>query len=414
MTKFILNTRAALKCLTCAAFVLSMTCNMWAQVVHELPSPAATGSGQSNLMTDARGRVYLSWIERLSKGRAALRFAVREGKAWSMARTIAEGEDWFVNWADFPSIMALPDGSLAAHWLVKSGPATYAYDVRIARSFDGGKSWSAPITPHRDRTKTEHGFVSMFPAAGGGLGTVWLDGRETKADGHGGDHDSGGHGQMTLRYATIRGNSKTFKIENETLVDARVCECCQTSAALTSEGPVVVYRDRTNEEIRDISIVRLRKGRWTQPQTIHADNWRIDGCPVNGPSVAASARRVAVAWFTMGDKNSPRVRLVFSEDAGATFSTPIEIDDGDPVGRVAVMMLEDGSALVSWIERTKAGAEVRARRVRADGTRADSITVAPSGAARSSGFPRMARVRDKIIFSWTGTDRVHTAEMALR
>lgn len=414
MMRPLLPARPVFGWLTGAAFVLCLTCAARAQVVRELPSPAAEGSGQSNLSVDVRGRVHLSWIERPSKGRAALRYSVREGAGWSRPRTIAEGVNWFVNWADFPSLAALPDGSLAAHWLVKSGPDTYTYDVHVSRSFDGGKTWSAPFIPHRDGTKTEHGFVSMFAARGGNLAAVWLDGREMKGGGHAGAHDSGGHGQMTLRYATLRGRGKDFKAADEAVIDARVCECCQTSAALTSEGPVVVYRDRTDTEVRDISIVRLRGGRWTEPKTVHADDWRIDGCPVNGPSVAASARLVAVAWFTMGDTDTPRVRLAFSTDAGATFSRPFEVDDGDPVGRVAVLMLDDSSALVSWVERTKAGAEVRARRVRPDGTRGASITVAPSGAARSSGFPRMARSGDKIIFSWTGTARVLTAEMALR
>jgi hypothetical protein len=397
------------------------------QLVRETASPAAPGSAQSNLAVDKRGRVYLSWIERLEKNRFALRFATREGAGWSAPRTIAEGANWFVNWADFPSIAALPDGSLAAHWLVKSGPAVYAYDVHVSRSFDGGRSWSPSHVPHRDGTQTEHGFVSMFPAAGGHLAAVWLDGREMKTtaaagDGHNNSSaaapaskaagDGHGHGQMTLRYATLGRARKGFRIEDEALLDARVCECCQTSAALTSEGPVVVYRDRSDAEVRDISIVRLRRdGRWSAPVQVHADNWRLDGCPVNGPSVAASGRRVAVAWFTLADTNTPHVRLAFSRDAGASFSPPVKVDDGDPVGRADVLLLDDGSALVSWIERAKGGAEVRVRRVHPDGRRGDAITVAPSGAARSSGFPQMIRARDRIVFSWTGQRRVLTAEM---
>ena len=394
------------------------------QSVREIPSPAAPGSGQSNLAVDRRGRVYLSWVERLEKNRFALRFATRAGAGWSAPQTIAEGANWFVNWADFPSVAALPDGSLAAHWLVKSAPSAYAYDVHVARSFDGGRTWSAPVVPHRDGTPTEHGFVSMFPAGDGRLAAVWLDGREMKTTAAGDGHNSGGgapqqaagdghgQGQMTLRYATFGRDRKGFKIEDEALLDARVCECCQTSAAVTSEGPVVVYRDRSDAEVRDISIVRRSGGRWSAPISVHADNWRLDGCPVNGPSVAAAGRRVAVAWFTLADNNTPHVRLAFSRDAGASFSPPRKVDDGDPVGRADVLLLDDGSALVSWIERTKAGAEVRARRLYPTGRRGPSITVAPSGAARSSGFPQMARTRDRVIFSWTG-ERVLTAEMPL-
>ena len=385
------------------ALSFAVSASARAQAVRELPSPAGEGSGQSNLAVGPDGRVHLSWIERLEGRRFALRFAAREGAAWSQPRTIAEGDNWFVNWADFPSLAVLPDSSLAAHWLVKSGPGPYAYDVHLSRSFDGGRTWSAPFTPHRDGTQTEHGFVSMFAARGGSLGVVWLDGREMKS----GEGEHGhGHGSMTLRYAEI---GRDGKMSVEALLDPRVCECCQTSAAMTSEGPIVVYRDRSDAEVRDISAVRLR-GKWFEPKTVHADGWKIDGCPVNGPSVAADGKRVAVTWFTMAG-GSPHVRLAFSRDAGATFGPPIEVSDGDPVGRVDVLMLDDGSALVSWIERTTAGAEVRVRRVYADGRRDAHVTVAPSGEARSSGFPQMVRSKKTVVFSWTSPRGVKTAEM---
>jgi hypothetical protein len=291
--------------------------------------------------------VYLSWIDRTPDNLFTLRFSVREGTGWSKAQTIAEGRNWFVNWADFPSLAALPDGTLAAHWLVKSGAGTYAYDVHVARSPDGGKTWTPPVRPHRDATQTEHGFVSMFPARGGRLlGAIWLDGREMKADDVGGGHGHG-HGDMTLRYAALTPDGKPAE---EAMLDARVCECCQTSAASTRDGAVVVYRDRSREEVRDIGVVRLFKGRWTQPRVLHADGWKIDACPVNGPSVASDgALRVAATWYTAAQEK-PRVRVAFSADQGETFAAPAMVSDGTPAGRVSVVMLGDGSAVVSWLE----------------------------------------------------------------
>jgi hypothetical protein len=378
------------------------TTSAGARAARELPTPAARESGQPNLTVGPEGRVYLSWLERIEGKRFALRFATREGAGWSAPRTVAEGDDWVVNWANFPSMMALPDGSLAAHWLARSGGGVYASDVRVALSPDGGRTWGPHTTPHRDGTQTEHGFVSMFPVAGGALGAVWLDGRQMKQSAHG--H---GHGEMTLRYAALAPGGK---LTSEALLDARVCECCQTSAAVTSEGVVVVYRDRSDKEMRDISIVRLSNGKWSEPRAVHADGWQLDGCPVNGPAVAAAGRRVAVAWFTLAG-DAPHVRLAFSEDAGATFQAPVEVGDGDPICRVDVLMLEDCSALVSWIEKTKDGAEVRARRVRPGARPEPSVTVAPAGAARSSGFPRMARAGRHITFAWTSPTGVKTAEL---
>jgi thiol-disulfide isomerase/thioredoxin len=363
--------------------------------VQSLKSPAAPGSGEPNLYTATDGRVFLTWIEPAESKGHRLRFSILQKRSWSEPRTIAEGSNWLVNWADFPSLIVLRGGALIGQWLVKAGPEGHAYDINVSRSTDGGKSWTSPVVPHRDGTKTEHGFVSMLPWTTGRASAVWLDGRNFKPASKDG-HESSGN-EMTLRFTAIDANGR---LSEEALLDPRVCDCCQTSAALTAEGAIVVYRDRSDKEIRDISFVRFHRGRWTQPRSLSVDAWEIHGCPVNGPSVSADGRRVAVAWFTAA-ADRPAVKVVFSTDEGATFGQPIRVDEGNPVGRVDVLQLPDGSALVNWLERTATAGEVKVRRVRPDGSREQTITVAEPGVARASGFPQMARAGNEIIFAWT-------------
>ncbi|HEX2190731.1 MAG TPA: sialidase family protein, partial [Longimicrobiaceae bacterium] len=355
--------------------------------------------------------MYLSWIEPGPDSTHALRFAVLEGARWSAPRTVASGRDWFVNWADFPSLAVLPGGRLAAHWLQRSGPGRYAYDVRIARSADGGATWTGGVVPHRDGVPAEHGFVSLWPAAGDSVGAVWLDGRKYAAAEEG--HD--GHGGETMLLHTAL--AADGGVGAERALDARICDCCQTAVAMTSAGPLVVYRDRSPEEIRDVYVVRQVDGRWTEPAPVHADGWKIPACPVNGPQAAARGERVAVAWFT-GARDTARVRVAFSADAGATWSAPVRVDDGDPAGRVDVELLEGGDALVSWIERTGAdAAEVRVRRVAPGGGRSAPVTVAASSGERASGFPRMALAGDTVVFAWTAPgdpSAVRTARLPAR
>ena len=85
----------------------------------ELASPATGNAAQPQLSVSSRG-VLLSWIER-SGDLAALKFAERTAAGWTEVRTVASGRDWFVNWADVPSVMRLPNGTIVGHWLQKSG-----------------------------------------------------------------------------------------------------------------------------------------------------------------------------------------------------------------------------------------------------------------------------------------------------
>lgn len=380
-----------------------LVCNAQSQqanrptAVQEIVSPAMVNSGEPNLFATADGRVFLSWIEKLGDNQHVLKFAVLKQGKWSAPQKVAEGRDWFVNWADFPSLIELKDGSLLAHWLVKSDAKTFAYNVNLSRSNDGGKTWSKPLVPHKDGTLTEHGFVSLLPLNNGRAGAVWLDGRNFTAK----EGDHSGHGaltdEMTLRYAAIDAKGKLF---DEAQIDGRVCDCCQTSAAVTSEGLIVAYRDRTEKEVRDISILRMVKGKWTAPQSLPADGWEIHGCPVNGPSVAASGKSAVVAWFSAA-KDLPQVKIAFSNDAGATFSEAIRVDDGKPLGRVEAIILPDHSALVVWLERTEKGAEIRAKRLQANAAKGASIKVAEGNVGRSSGFPQIAVTKNEVVFAWT-------------
>ncbi|HEU4932158.1 MAG TPA: sialidase family protein [Pyrinomonadaceae bacterium] len=365
-------------------------------IVRTTQSPAEGDSREPELSVTHDGRVILSWVEKFKEKQYALRTAALDRTGWSRAQTVAQGDNWFVNWADFPSVIALKDGMLAAHWLVKSGSATYAYNVNIAQSKDSGKSWTTPLIPHRDNTQTEHGFVSLIPLSDGRLGAVWLDGRNMKDMKETDDHAPSPQ-SMTLRYATI---DAAGNLSDESELDERVCECCQTSGAVTSNGPIVVYRDRSQTEVRDIHIVRQVNGAWTKPQAVYADNWQIKGCPVNGPSVVADGASVVVAWFT-GATDISRVKIAFSRDAGATFSQPIQVDDGESVGRVDTVLLSDGSALVCWLSGNTDGGAIKVRRVRADGSLGPPAVIAQTDISRSSGFPRMARLGDEVHFAWT-------------
>jgi len=367
-----------------------------AQRIVQLSPPVARSSGQPFLQRTPQGELLLSWIEPGSSKRHALRSSVYSNGKWSSPVTIAEGDEFFVNWADVPSVVKLPDGRFVAHWLEKSGKGTYAYDVRLKISSPTGTSWSNPITPHNDRTQTEHGFVSLLPREQGGVEAVWLDGREMAGTGGHGDH--GSKGSMTLRAAvlTLEGT-----LQEEALLDPRVCECCPTSAVWTEAGMIVAYRDRSSEEVRDIYVVRKERGKWSEPIRVSNDNWQISGCPVNGPALASrGGRDIGLVWFT-GAEGKPKVQVTFSNDNGRTFGPPVRIDRGVPLGRIGATMLSDGSLLASWIEWREEESDLVVRHVTPKGTLGRLVKVSSISAERSSGYPRIAILEGEVYVAWT-------------
>jgi len=371
--------------------------------IERVDPPAAAGALAPNLSLDGRA-VWLSWLEPDAAG-YALKLARFDDGAWGMASTVARGARFFANDADVPSVVRGPDGALVAHWLAKSGLGTHAYDVQLARSRDDGATWQALGTAHDDGTQTEHGFVSLLATAEG-VRAFWLDGRAMGV--------SGEEGSMTLRTALI-GSA----VSARELLDDRVCECCQTSAALTSEGPVLVYRNRSASELRDPWIVRREPNGWSSPAPVHEDGWEMLGCPVNGPAVASDGERtLAVVWFT-GQGNHPRVQIAFSRDAGASFGPPAVVDEARPAGRVGAVLTDTGDAIVSWVapRRQGEGAELRVARVAPDGRVGAPLVISASLGAAVRGLPRLVRRGDALVIAWISAEaesRVRAVTLPVR
>ncbi|MCA0376589.1 MAG: glycoside hydrolase [Gemmatimonadetes bacterium] len=360
--------------------------------------PAADSSHTPFLEVAADGALLLSWTERDASG-SHVRLARFAGGRWDSTRTVATGRPLFDNWADFPAVLALANGDLVAHWLERDGAGKYAYGVRVVRSRDQGRTWSAPVTPHADGLAAEHGFVSLWDDGDGAVGLTWLDGRKSAMP------DS--TREMTVRAGRLAPDATAA---DETVLDARTCDCCQTGTALARSGRIVVYRDRSPDEIRDIAIVRRDSSGWSAPQRVHADEWHMTGCPVNGPQVVAAGDTVTVAWFT-GARDTAKVLVATSTDGGRSFGAPVRVDEGAPVGRIALALDAAHVPLVVWLEqRTPTDAAVLVRRVH-DGRLGPVASVGGTSGARASGFPRVARMGNHLYLAFTGVQPVQRVRL---
>jgi len=342
----------------------------------------------------------MSWVEPSTDGHRVATATLSPGGTWSATTTVVTGDDLFVNWADFPSVVELADGSLAGHWLQSLGEAGLAYGVKLARTDPGG-SWSEPWQAHDDNSPTEHGFASLVAEADGGFSAVWLDGRAF-ADSELDPHSGGADMSLRGRRWAVDGTPGT---EHE--LDLRTCDCCQTGAAYLGDTLVVVYRDRSPEEIRDIWTVRRTADGWTAPAPVANDGWMIPGCPVNGPVVVSTGGSAgAVVWFSLV-AGLPEVKVAFTDDEGALWGDPILLERGTDqaptLGRVGMASLGDGSVVATWLSQVDDSGEIRYRRISPNGEVGPTHRLAQTGAARNSGFPRVTATATRVLFAWTDT-----------
>ncbi len=364
------------------------------------PLPADASAAQPDLVAAPDGSLLLSWLAPDARGHQ-LHYARFSAGRWQPARQIARGDDWFVNWADTPHLRASADGALWAQWLRRSAGNPHAYDVLLARSTDG-RQWSAPVTVHDDRTATEHGFVSLWPEGADGMGIAWLDGRRTAGTGHGDGHGHGqgnGQGAMTLRSARF---DARLRKHDEQELDAMTCDCCQTGAHAGASGILLVYRGRDAGEVRDIHLRRRVAGGWQPSRRVHADDWVMPACPVNGPAVTAYGDEAWVAWYT-APQGEPLLRLAHSGDGGATFGAPRVPDRGTAVqGRVQVAADADGLWL-AWLREDARGQSLWLARYSPSLERElGRLRVALlQGRGRGTGFPRLLADRGSARLVWT-------------
>lgn len=346
------------------------------------------------LATGADGRASLSWIEPLEGGGHVLRLCAATGGGWGPAREVARGDDWFVNWADTPRHARFTDGTLVATWLQRLGSDTYAYGVRYALSSDEGRAWSEPAWLHDDRSPTEHGFPSLV-AEGDRLRALWLDGRAAAAgDGH-------AHaGAMQLRTRTLDPGGA---LGPEALLDERVCDCCPTAMARLAGRTWLAFRDRSEDEVRDVVLASLDPPADLAAVPDLADGWWIDGCPVNGPALAVSGEALGLAWFTAEGERA-RVRAVRSDDGGASFSAAVELPCEEPFGSVSAAFDPQGRLVVTWLESGSDGLEDvwRMARVGVDGGTSVAWDLAAAPPGRAGGIGRLVPADGGLLFAWTG------------
>lgn len=344
--------------------------------------PVAMGSEEPYLEATDYGLV-LSWLEPID-GDIHLRYSIYKEPRWSEPKSIARGTNWFVNWADFPAVISNGD-KLFAHYLEMSGEHTYDYDIMYTISHDRGDTWSDAIKLHSDSIRGEHGFVSGIPYKDG-FAVTWLDGRYTSNE----------NPRMSLRGGII--DSSGLVVEDYEL-DSMTCDCCQTATVLGAQGPMVFYRDRTVEEVRDIKHVGFSQNGAGSPAILHDDQWQINACPVNGPAVAGLGNDIAVAWYS-GKDSQFDIKLKISSDGGINFGEPIYVDGPESFGRMDLQIVNNIIYLTYMTDKDN-GAAIMLAKYDFTGKLIAKLPLATVSPDRGTGFPRTAIWNNKLVVAWT-------------
>ena len=204
---------------------------------------------------------------------------------------------------------------------------------------------------------------------------------------------------MSLRAALLDASGA---IREGVELDARTCSCCWTALLRRPDGShLAAWRDRSEHEIRDIALATRERSGWQVNGLVHADNWKIKACPVNGPALAQQGERVFAAWSTMPNASEMAVRL---RRLGAE-TTPLRVEQGPAVqGRVDAEAF-DGGVLLSWLGAGAPGESVlRLGVFDAELGERQRIDVAALPAGRSVGVPRLAALGQTAVLAWTEPD----------
>jgi len=415
---------ALLFLLVCASAIVAPASSL----IRELSPTAPLATGEPSLFTARDGTTYLTYSgPGTVDGERALWLATLApgAKAWTAPRAIVSTKLLMENWADFAAIIVGTDGQLWAHWYQnREGANEHGYDGWLARSTDGGATWTKPAALGNE-------FVTLAPLSGGRVMAVWLESLRPHSDHEGHDH-AAPRAEGAPYTPSMRLKSRLLAADGSTLqdwvVDPDVCTCCQTTLAhLGGDRLVVAYRGHTADEIRDNRLAFFNQNIWGPSRPLHNDGWKIAACPVNGPAADARGESLAMAWFTAAE-GVARVQAKISRDGGVTFSPALALDLGRPLGRLDLVKLADGSALVSWLEAATPAhaAGLYVRRIFPDRTLSAPQLVASNGGARASGFARMAARPENdgltVVIAWTdvaspdsarpntaGLTQVHTA-----
>ena len=358
---------------------------------HEEQAAAQAGShkhpklGLATTVTfDASHRL---WRAAASGDYVVVSYSDDEGRTFSTpVRVNAQPERIAADGDNRPKIAVAQDGTIHVSFTAHLAQP-YAGNIRLSRSTDGGRTFSPPVTVNDNLDPISHRFESIVLAPDGRLHIVWVDKRDQAAAGK----DYAG---AALYYAELDDGAHVGA--NRKVID-HSCECCRIALALDRDDtPVIAWRQIFGRDTRDHALQRL-DGR-SPVIRVAEDNWNIDACPHQGPTLAISeSGTYHVAWFT---NSATRQGLYYARATDRnTFSEPLAFGNTEAQPAHPALLAVGDHIYLAWKEFDGKQATVRAMLSTDDGAQWSEPWIV-AAAAGGSDLPQLVRNGESAFLSW--------------
>jgi hypothetical protein len=289
-------------------------------------------------------------------------------------------------------------------------------EIKSARSRDGGRTFGAPVTLQSSGAAGDRGWPAIALDRRANLHAVWLDHRgmtvKTPAPAAGAPHQHDG-AAMAKKSGLYYASAGTTVAHDRQVTDG-VCYCCKTALTAGADGTLyAAWRHVYPGNFRDMAFTMSRDGgrTFSPPARVSEDGWSINGCPDDGPALAADTRgTVHVVWPAVVGGDTPHGAIFYASTRDGRRFTPrvwIPTLGGPKPSHPQIVADARGRIVIAWDETVDGRRVAAARELRLDRNRevsfGEPIVLAPNGAAT---YPVLASTASGLVAVWsTGGDR---------
>lgn len=350
------------------------------------------------LTADENNMPIVSWVEIDRVGKKHFFFSGMDTvrNRFSKPVPIPIEQNASIHEEGMPKIAVKGNGTLIATYETSTPHKNMKWglgDVRYIRSYDNGKTWTTPTSISPDVKKgLSANFTDLIRLGNGEIGVSWL-----------GTNPGDSIMARPVYFAKTNGKEGFGK---EVLITRHACQCCRTALSSDEKGDVsIAFRDILPGSVRDISVSTSTDfgNTFSRAVTFSNDDWVVNGCPHNGPSVVTRNNHTYVTWYTGGNKGG----VYYAElDSSRKLLLKKYIN---PNGRfIQLCLMPDGTRITVYNETYQIGDSIYSRIVvnKINQNGFFEKTVTPANVQAS--YPVVKYAKDKdVVVAWTDREKVY-------